>query len=136
MEETITNWEEQYIRLAADFDNYRKNKEKEINIIKKNAESDLLNKLIPVLDDIDIMIQFNPENEDYITIKNKLMVELGACGLSSYCEKGDVYNSELHDAIMMASDGEVDSGCISGIAKYGYKLHNKIVRHAQVFVEK
>ena len=57
--------DEKYIRLNADFINYRKNKEKEISEIKKNAGIDLIVKLIPILDDIDIMIRFNPDNEDF-----------------------------------------------------------------------
>lgn len=134
--EIITDWKEQYIQLLADFTNFRKNKEKEISEIKKNAENDLIIKLIPILDDIDIIIRFNPNNEDFITLKKKLMEVLEPCGLFAYCEKGDFYNDELHEAITMTSDNEVESGCVSHIVKCGYKLNNKIVRHAQVFVER
>lgn len=133
-EETI-NWEDRYIRLAADFDNFRKNKTLEIDNIKRTAKKDLMLDLLPVVDAI-MLAEKNGEQmpEGVKNILKMFMTTLTNNGLAKYGNAGDKFNETIYDAVGAVHYDGVETGIIHEIAKYGYTLNDSIIRHAQVIV--
>lgn len=133
-EETI-NWEDRYIRLAADFDNFRKNKIIEIDNIKRTAKKDLMVDLLPVVDAIMLAEKNNEQMPDGVkNILKMFTTILVNNGLVKYGNEGDKFNEHIYDAVGAIHYDGLETGIIHEIVKYGYMLNDSIIRHAQVIV--
>ena len=133
-EETI-DWEDRYIRLAADFDNFRKNKIIEIDNIKKMAKKDLMLDLLPVVDAIMLAEKNNEQMPEGVkNIFKMFNTALANNGLAKYGTAGDKFNEAIYDAVSLTYGEGLTPGIITDIVKYGYTLNDAIIRHAQVVV--
>ena len=133
-----------YIQILADFDNYRKRKESEIEKIKEIANIDIIKDLLLIVDDIETGIKlsgfynegFEKRKDDGLMILYKEIAELlTKYGIEKYCEVGDMFDPDLHEAVCMSNDKRVERGCISEIIKPGYRKGSNIIRYAKVKVE-
>lgn len=133
--EEIIDWQDRYIRLAADFDNFRKNKIIEIENIKKTANKDLMIDLLPVVDAIMLAERNNEQmTEGVKNIFKMLTTTLTNRGLARYGKTGDKFNEAIYDAVSLTYNEGTVPGIITEIVKYGYTLNDAIIRHAQVVV--
>lgn len=137
MEKDEINWKDRYVQLSADFDNYRKNKEREIENIKFMANKDLIIELLPIMD----CILLSEKNEEEIPtgVNNifKMFVNvLDKNDVTTYGKVGDVFSEALHDAVSLTYGNNLPNDTISEVFKCGYTLKDNIIRHAQVAVEK
>ncbi len=135
---------DKYLRLAAEFDNFRKRNVKERIELIKNASEDLIKSLLDVVDDSERALQQMDKTEDVALIKdgislvfNKLKSTLTAKGLQEMSSKGEEFNADMHEAIteIPAPSEDMVGKVIDEVSK-GYYLNDKIIRHAKVVVGK
>jgi molecular chaperone GrpE len=141
-EEKFLEMQDRFVRLHAEFDNFRKrtNKERIENIATANAG--ILKDLIPVLDDFERAISSNETAAEIQSVKegfgliyNKYKGILESKGLKPMHSKGEVFDSELHEAIAnIPADSHDMKGKIIDDVEKGYTLHEKVVRFAKVVV--
>lgn len=133
-----------YLRLAAEFDNYRKRTSRERSELLKTADKDVILSLLEVLDDCDRATEQmeNTDNIDVVKegallIFNKLRKILSSRGLKEMKSYHEDFDAELHDAIaeVPAPSEELKGKVLDSIQK-GYYLNDKIIRHAKVVVGK
>jgi len=133
---------ERFLRLHADFDNFRKRSRKEHLETIENANAQLLRDLLPVLDDFERAIA-NNENADNIDsvkegfnlIHSKMLALLLSKGLKAMDAKGEKFDSDLHEAIAnIPAPSEEEKGKVIEDIRKGYYLNEKVIRFAQVLV--
>jgi len=131
-----------FLRLYAEFENFRKRTNKERLDIINNANADLLKDMIPVIDDFERAITNNEGSEDVIAIKegfsliyNKYKGILQTKGLKPMDSKGEVFDPEVHEAVanMPTEDKKLKGKIIDDVEK-GYFLNEKVLRYAKVVV--
>lgn len=135
---------DKYLRLVADFDNFRKRTAKERVELIKNAGEDVIKSLLDVVDDSDRAMKQLETSDDIVQIKegitlvfNKLRNILLSKGLKEMESKGQGFDTELHEAIteIPAPTDDLKGKVLDEIQK-GYYLNDKIIRHAKVVVGK
>ena len=139
--EESTDWQDKYLRLYAEFDNFRKRTIRERGDLIRNASMDVLEKLLPVLDDFD-RAAANPSDDATVTregqalIHTKLRQLLEAQGLAKMeVNPGDAFDVDLHEAITNIPAPTPDlAGKVVDVVEPGYKLNDKIMRYAKVVV--
>ncbi len=141
IEEKLAEMQDKYLRLSAEFDNYRKRTLKEKMELTKYAEENILAKIIPFMDDFDRAVQHidTAENEamknglNLIYMKfNEFLKQNGVTELEAL---NSDFNVELHDAVAKAPvEDESKKGKIVDVVLKGYYLRDKILRHAKVVV--
>lgn len=127
---------DKYVRLAADFENYRKNKEKELVQMQVMATQSLVLELIRNIDDVVVAYMNSKDPDGFKIVYHNLMVTLNKYGVEQYGEEDDVFDPDIHDAVSISMEGLHERGTISNVLKYGYKLGGKVIRPAEVIVEK
>lgn len=141
-EEKYAELNDKFLRLYAEFDNYRRrtNKEK-IDLISSAGES-VLKDMLPVMDDFERAILNNENASDIESVKegfhlifNKFRHILESKGLKKMEAKGEVFDSELHEAIanVPAPSDDLKGKVIDDVEK-GYYLNEKVIRYAKVVV--
>jgi molecular chaperone GrpE len=134
-------WKDKYIRLLAEFENYKKRIRQERLEWQKTGIVELIKKLLPILDDFERGLKNMQSTEDkqlevfkngYELIYNKLLNTLKQYGLETIDEITD-FNTDLHEAIQMIEDPE-RKGKVVEIIEKGYKLEGKVIRFAKVIV--
>lgn len=135
--------QEQYLRKAADFENYRKRMIKEKQEAIDYANTNLLSDLIQVLDDFDRAIEAGKaqeaENkafaEGVLMIKNQMASLLSSkYGLTYYPAKGEPFDPNLHEAVSMIQSPDVTEALVGEELQKGYKLKERVIRHSKVMV--
>lgn len=135
---------EKYLRLFAEFDNFKKRSLKEKIEMTKMAGQEVIASLLPVLDDFDRAKKNaeDPENEEYFSegvelVYQKLKKTLQQHGLAAMDSTNTEFNPELHDAIAdIEVQDESKKGKIIDFIENGYLLNDRIIRHAKVVVGK
>ena len=140
-EQEDTDWQDKYLRLYAEFDNFRKRTIRERGDLIRNASMDVLEKMLPVLDDFDRAAADVSEDVEAVRegrnlIHTKMRQLLEAQGLAKMeVNQGDAFDVELHEAItnIPAPTPEL-AGKVIDVVEPGYKLNDKIMRYAKVVV--
>ena len=141
----VNPWEEKYnaehdayLRLAAEFDNFRKRTIKEKEASYGNGKADAVAKLLPVYDNLERALQQQTEDAAYKKGVEMTMTELvkifTALGVEIFGAVGDAFDPELHNAIMHNEDDSLGENTISMVFQKGFKLGDKVVRFAMVQV--
>src|SRR5664280_3715481 len=142
LEEKLAEMQDKYIRLSAEFDNYRKRTLREKMELSKYAAEDVLLKILPVLDDFERALMHSESSADYPSLKNgidliylKFNDFLKQTGVREIEALNCPFNVELHDAIAkVAVDEEDKKGKIIDVIQKGYYLQDKVLRHSKVVV--
>ena len=141
MKENYDKLKEDYLRLCADFDNYRKNTAKEKIEFSKTASEGVIVDLLPVLDDFERAIQTmeNKETdanyEGVVLIYNKLKRALEQKGLEEINAQGATFDTDEHEALTnVPVADESQKGKVLDVIQKGYKLNGKVIRYARVVV--
>ena len=132
----------EYLRLMAEFDTFRRRTAEEKLELVKSASADTIKGLLPVLDDCEIalsQLEKTEGNEAAIEgvqlIFNKLMGYLKTKGLERIEAKGEVFDTELHEAVTLFPAPTEDlKGKVIDVAQTGYTLGGKVLRFAKVIV--
>ena len=127
-----------YLRLAAEFDNFRKRTAKEKEASYQNGKADAVEKLLPVYDNLQRAL--NQETQDAAYKKGveltmtELMKILNSLGVEVFGQAGDVFDPNLHNAVMHTDDEAFPENTITQVFQQGFKMGEKIVRFAMVQV--
>ncbi|MBQ1381761.1 MAG: nucleotide exchange factor GrpE [Ruminococcus sp.] len=130
---------EKYMRLAAEYDNYRKRTANEKLALYDDATAKAVKELLPVADSVRMALE-NLKDADPEIIKgielisNQLDKSFEKLKVESYGKVGDDFDPNLHNAIGMVDKEELGSGKIAAVFQTGFKLGDKIIRHAMVQV--
>ena len=138
-------WEEKYneereahLRLAADYDNYRKRTLKEKEASYGNGKADAVAKILPVYDNLERALNQPCTDEAYKKGVEMTMTELKkifeGLGVEIYGEVGEEFNPELHNAVMHNEDESLGENVISMVFQKGFKSGDKVIRFAMVQV--
>ena len=141
LEKQVSQLKDQYLRTAAEFENYKRRTDAEKSGFFAYAGERLLTELLPVVDDFDrTMVSFE-KNHDNDALKKgidlvheKLRAVLAKQGLKEMESDGKKFDVNLHEAIMQQPDEEKDAETILNTVEKGYYLKDKVLRHAKVVV--
>ena len=137
-EEKYNTEHDQFLRLAAEFDNFRKRTIKEKEASYGNGKADTVAKMLPVYDNLERALQQPTEDAAYKKGVEMTMNELekifSAMGVEIFGQVGDEFNPELHNAIMHTEDESLGENTISMVFQKGFKIGDKVVRFAMVQV--
>ena len=117
---------DKYLRLFAEFDNYKKRTAQEQKTVYSSAYMDAVEALLPVFDE-------NSKNGLQMIINNFREI-LGKMGIESYGEVGDEFNAEIHSAVMHEENEEFGENTVSLVLQRGYKKGDRVIRYAMVKV--
>ena len=137
-EEKYNAEHDSYLRLAADYDNYRKRTAKEKEQSYSNGKADTILKLLPIYDNLERAMSQDTEDAAYKTGVEMTMTELvkifTGLGVEIFGEAGEHFDPSLHNAVMHTEDDRVGESTITQVFQKGFKLGEKIVRFAMVQV--
>lgn len=137
--------EDKHLRLKAEFDNYRKRKEREVGNLLRYEGSNVITEFIAVVDDLERMqdaLNADSNGSDVSLQKGidmilkKIHKRFDALDVQPFTEPGDTLDSELHDAMMVRSEKDKNENEILEVFERGYRYKDKILRHAKVVVNK
>ena len=137
-EEKYNAEHDSYLRLAADYDNYRKRTAKEKEQSYSNGKADTILKLLPIYDNLERAMNQDTEDAAYKTGVEMTMTELvkifTGLGVEIFGEAGEHFDPSLHNAVMHTEDDRVGESTVTQVFQKGFKLGEKIVRFAMVQV--
>ncbi len=139
--EFLNQEKEKYLRLFAEFENFKKRTAKERIELFKTAGKEVISAILPILDDFERAINQTPDGgrkpiEGFVLINNKLTDILKNNGLNVAETKiGDTFDAEIHEAItLIPAQDDAQKGKIIDITEKGYQLGDKIIRFPKVVV--
>jgi molecular chaperone GrpE len=140
--EESTKVKEQYLRLNADFDNYRKRTQTEKEALSKNARGNTLEELLPVIDNFELarnqlVLETEAEqkvSDSYQNLYKQLVETLKKLGLDTIQSVGATFDPELHDAIMQEETSEHEDNTVLEEFRRGFMFGDRLLRPAMVKV--
>lgn len=140
----VTELKDRMLRKAAEFDNFRRRKDKEFAELILFASERIITSILPILDDFERTLKASEESEGdvkslsegVLLIKDKLQKTLEEQGLKTIESLGKPFDHELHDAMLQVEKEGVESGIIVEEYEKGYLLNDKVIRHSKVIVSK
>jgi len=139
---TIEEQHDKYLRLSAEFDNYRKRTMKEKAELIKNGGEKTISAILPILDDLERALNISETSDDVKAMRegieliyNKFLKVLNQEGLQKIETDGKDFDTDYHEAIaLVPAPSEEQKGKILDCVQTGYKLNDKVIRHAKVVV--
>jgi molecular chaperone GrpE len=131
--------DDSYLRLAADFDNYRKRVAREHGELAKRANERLLNELLPVLDDLERALEAAAKHEEakleegVKLVHQSLSGVLARHGLTEIAAEG-TFDPPVHEALLAQPGDGAEEGAVLQVLQKGYKLGEHVLRPARVIV--
>ena len=141
----VNPWEEKYnaerdahLRLAAEYDNFRKRTVKEKEASYGNGKADAVSRMLPIYDNLERALNQPTEDAAYkkgveMTM-NELVKIFTSLGVEIFGNPGDTFDPNLHNAVMHVDDESLEENTISQVFQKGFKVGEKIVRFAMVQV--
>lgn len=139
LEDEVAAQKDKYIRLAAEYDNYRKRTTSEKLSIYDDATSKAVTEILPVADSIQMALANLKDADPEILkgielVSNQLAKSFEKLKIETYAKQGDVFDPNIHNAVSKVDDENFDKNAISQVFQTGYKIGDKIIRHAMVQV--
>lgn len=135
--------EDRLLRTQAELENFRKRSRREYEDAQRYREIDLLRDLLPVLDNVRRAIDASEKTADVETLRSGFRMTaqqieklLDSHGCRTIETEGRPFDPAIHDAILQQVMPGVAGGTVVGVASHGYRLHDRVVRPAQVIVSK
>jgi len=136
---------DRHIRLKAEFENFRKRKNKEISSLLQYDGEGMIKEILPIIDDIDRMVDSadkttsNNEKsfmEGINILRTKIDRFLENKNIETFGEEGEILDPNIHDAMLTQTDDEKEDNVVLNVFEKGYRYHDKVIRHAKVIVNK
>ena len=141
LEAAVAQWQDKFVRLQAEFDNYRKRTLKEKMDLVASGGEDVIKSLLGVMDDIDRALVAMSQTDDIESVRKgielihqKLLDTLHAKGVQEIEAIGSELDTDLHEAVAKLPVEDDKKGKIIDVVQKGYKLKDKVVRYAKVVV--
>ena len=128
---------DKYLRMIAEYDNYRKRSVKEKESAYADAYGDAISAILPVIDNLERALMFS--DGEALTEGVRMTLKqfedtMSRLGVNAYGERGEEFDPNIHNAIMQVEDSELDENKIAEVLQKGYRKGDKIIRHAMVKV--
>lgn len=140
-EEVIAVWRDKYMRLQAEFDNYRKRTLREKMDLVASGGADVIKSMLSVLDDMYRAVTASEKSEDIAALREgeKLVLQkfeeaLKQKNVSEIKAVGEEFNADYHEAVARFAAGEEMKGKVIDVVQRGYMLGDKVLRYAKVVV--
>ena len=139
----LSSEREKYLRLAAEYDNYRKRSARERSEVGARAQADLVRQMVEALDDLARFAHVDPSTTDAETIvqgvdmvEKKIMKALGSAGLRVINPVGETFDPTLHEAVATEpTSAEEDDHVVARVYQPGYVFNTQLIRPARVVVK-
>ena len=135
------DWRDKYLRLQAEFDNFRKRTLREKMALVESGGSDVWKAILPVLDDMERAIAASEKSEDITALRegekliyNKFVDIMRQKGVIEIEALNTDFNPDLHEAIARFAAGEEKSGKVIDVVQRGYKQGEQVLRYTKVVV--
>ena len=139
--EEALRYKDRLVRLAAEFDNYKKRTGREFTALVKNAGESLITELLPILDNIERALQAPQTSEEtrsfaqgFEMIRQQFLEKLVKAGMKEITAEGAPFNPTLHEAVMAVDNEEHPADTVITVVEKGYTLNEKVLRAAKVIV--
>ena len=143
LEEELQEKEDRWLRLAAEFDNYKRRTSRDFGNLIRNASENIITQLVPIVDDFERALDHAKTTDDFDSlhqgvemILNHLKEVLRKEGLEPIEALGKPFDPHFHEALMQTEDDAYDSGVVVQETQRGYILNDKVIRPAKVIVNK
>ena len=141
-QQEAADYKDRWIRAAAEFDNYRKRTQREMEALIQRSTEGVVKELLPILDGVDRALVHGGESdsnsEGYRAGVQMLMEQLSrvlaARGLKEVESRGVPFDPNHHEALMQMPSDEFDAGVVSEVVEKGYRMGDRVVRPAKVVV--
>ena len=135
-------YKDRWIRLAAEFDNYKKRRTREFDALVQSASENLIRDLLPVLDSVARALEHRADGEEdsdgfkqgVTMIMEEFPKVLQRRGLSEIEAAGQPFNPNYHEALMQMASEDHAEGVVMAVVERGYRLADKVIRPAKVVV--
>ena len=135
------DWKDKYIRLQAEFDNFRKRTLREKMALVESGGSEAWKAVLPVLDDMERAIAASEKSEDIAALRegekliyNKFVDIMRQKGVVEIEALDKAFDADLHEAVARFAAGEEKSGKVIDVVQRGYKMGEQVLRYAKVVV--
>lgn len=131
------DFEDKYLRCAAEYDNFRRRSQKEREGVYSDAKADAIKELLPMIDNLQRATGYTDAEkvaEGVSMILGTLPDVLTKMGIEAYGEPGEQFDPNIHNAIMHEENPEKGENEIVAVYQQGYRLGDKIIRYAMVTV--
>jgi len=133
--------QDKYLRLMAEFDNYKRRSSKEYERLISGANEKLILEMVEVRENFERALksggtggEFAPFYEGMKLIFSKYDEVLTRHGLTPFAATGEPFDPMIHDALMKAPNAQVPADCVAEVFERGYRLNDKVIKHARVVV--
>lgn len=128
-----------FLRIAAEYDNYRKRTERDKLLIYNDATANAITTLLPVADSLEMANKSLKDvpaeyQKGLDMVMEQLKSSFKKLSVEAFGVAGDAFNPDIHNAISHVEDDSVGENIIVEVYQKGYKIHDKIIRHAMVKV--
>ena len=139
LKEELDRTKDQLLRTMAEYDNYRKRSQREKEAAYSDSKADVISEILPVLDNFErAAMNEDAPDEDYKKGIKMIFQQfdnvLKKLGVEPFGEKGDEFDPNMHNAVMHIEDEELPENTVAQVFAKGYKIGDKVVRHATVQV--
>ena len=130
--------EDKYLRLLAEYDNYRKRSQKEKETAWTTAKADTAKEFLPVYDNLERALKQETADEAYAKGVQMIMIQfkttLEKLGIQEIPALGETFDPNLHNAVMHIDDENLGENVVAEVFQTGFQTGDKIIRHAMVKV--
>ena len=138
IESALEETKDKYLRLMAEYDNYRKRTAKENTETYNNAVSDSITEILPVIDTFEMALKTECSDESFKTgvekIYNMFRKSLEKLGVTEIEALGKEFDPNLHNAIKQVEETDYAENYVCEVFQKGYRLGKKVIRHSMVAV--
>ena len=138
MEAALAAERDKYLRLAAEYDNFRKRSQKEREALYSDIRADTISKLLPVYDNLARALAQGSTDEAFLKgvemTMNQLVAIFEGLGVTAIDAEGKAFDPALHNAVMHIEDEKYGEGVIVRELQKGFRLGDKVIRHSMVQV--
>jgi molecular chaperone GrpE len=140
-EQTLDIKEDRLVRLAAEFENYKKRTSREWDLLKNQANAGLMTEILGVLDDLDRAFEHSGDSVEHFMdgislIHTSLVDLLRRNGLKEIESAGKAFDPQYHEAVAEMPSESVEAGHVAEVVQKGYMLNDQVIRPSKVVVSK
>lgn len=138
LKKQLADANDKLLRTAAEYDNFRRRSQKEKEAIYADTKAEIIGKLLPVIDNFERASAAEADAENYkkgieMTVK-QLLDALSAMGVEAYGAAGEEFDPNIHNGVMHVDDETLEENVIADVFIKGYRMGDKVIRHASVKV--
>ena len=134
----IREQEDKYLRLLAEYDNYRKRSQKEKEHAWTSAKADTAKEFLPVYDNLERALKQETADEAYAKGVQMIMTQLKnvleKLGIQEIPAQGETFDPNVHNAVMHIDDENLGENVVAEVFQAGFQIGDKVIRHAMVKV--